>query len=280
MKLAKILCPTDFSAGAKQAVQVATMLAKQTKAELVIAHAWHIPAVSVEGAYGFGRPEDQARDAQQELDKVASDIDGAKCRLLHGTPWEEIVSLVENEKFDLCVIGTQGRTGIARVLLGSVAEKVVRHAPCSVLAVRADGKPKPFEHALVPTDFSDSARHALAYAGTVIPADGVITLLHVLEVPSSYGGGLPDKAGRELDERVTKQLEREASHVKSKARVETTYRVGYPGAEMLHAIDRDKTVDLVVMGSHGRSGIREAVVGSVAEKTVRHARCPVLVTRR
>jgi nucleotide-binding universal stress UspA family protein len=49
---------------------------------------------------------------------------------------------------------------------------------------------------------------------------------------------------------------------------------------MLHAIDRDKTVDLVVMGSHGRSGIREAVVGSVAEKTVRHARCPVLVTRR
>jgi nucleotide-binding universal stress UspA family protein len=274
------LCPTDFSAGANQAVQVAAMLAKRTKAELVIAHAWHIPAIGVEGAYGFGRPDDVARDAQEQLEETVSAIDGAKCKLLHGTPWKEIVSLLEKEKFDLCVIGAQGRTGLARVLLGSVAEKVVRHAPCSVLAVRADDMPKPFEHALVPTDFSDSARHALAYAATVIPADGVITLLHVLEVPSSYGGGLPDKAGRELDERVTKQLEREASHVKSKARIETIYRVGSPGAELLHAVDRDKTVDLVVMGSHGRSGIKEAVVGSVAEKTVRHARCPVLVTRR
>ena len=70
------------------------------------------------------------------------------------------------------MIGTRGRTGIERVLLGSVAEKVVRHAPCSVLAVRADGDGEvaPFEHALVPTDFSESAKHALACAAAIMPA--------------------------------------------------------------------------------------------------------------
>ncbi|MEO5878253.1 MAG: universal stress protein, partial [Streptosporangiaceae bacterium] len=66
---------------------------------------------------------------------------------------------------DLVVVGTHGRTGMARVLLGSVAEQVVRHAPCSILAVRPDADVKPFVHALCPIDFSDSSRHAMELAG-------------------------------------------------------------------------------------------------------------------
>lgn len=289
MRFAKVLCPTDFSAGAKQALRVATRIASETNAELVIAHAWHIPPTAIEGGYGLGRPDDDAADARHGLDKAvldAKDLHAKRVtgKLLHGTPWEEIVSLLEDEHFDLCVIGTRGRTGLPRVLLGSVAEKVVRHAPCSVLAVRAagdDGEVRPFMHALVPTDFSDSAHHALACAAAIIPAKGLVTLLHVLEVPSSHSGIVPNEIGRDLDRRIMHALDQEAARVEQKGnpRVEKIHRVGYPGAETLGAIDHDKTIDLVVMGSHGRSGIKRAVVGSVAEKTVRHARCPVLVAR-
>jgi nucleotide-binding universal stress UspA family protein len=280
MKFAKILCPTDFSRGAEQALRVAKRIARETNAELVIAHAWHTPPTDIEGAYGFGNPEEHEAEAKHDLEEV--DVKGAKRKLLHGTPWREIVSLLEKEHFDLCVIGSRGRTGIERVLLGSVAEKVVRHAPCSVMAVRADGEDdvKPFMHALVPTDFSDSAKHALACAATIVPEKGLITLLHVLEVPASLSGIVPDEIGRDLDRKVTQSLKKELERVEPAARSETIHRVGYPGAETLAAIDHDKTIDLVVIGANGRSGIKRAIVGTVAEKTVRHARCPVLVTRK
>ena len=192
--------------------------------------------------------------------------------------------MLDAEAFDLCVIGTRGRTGLARILLGSVAEQVVRHAPCSVLAVHPDGEPEPFRNVLVPTDFSESAGYALELAGSLVEPDGHdSTLLHVIEVPVAYGGEMP-VAGleHELNQRATKWLDATAKAVQARtsARVETHYRIGYPGAQTLHLLERDPTFDLVVMGSHGRTGIKRALLGSVAEKIVRHAGRPVLIARR
>jgi len=85
--------------------------------------------------------------------------------VLHGVPWDQIVEAArEDPTVDLIVMATHGRSGLARVLLGSVAEQVIRHALCSVLAARAPGGVQPFRKVLCPIDFSEESRHALERA--------------------------------------------------------------------------------------------------------------------
>ncbi|MBX3160945.1 MAG: universal stress protein [Deltaproteobacteria bacterium] len=286
MAFTKILCPIDFSAGSKQALRAATGLARTTGAELLVVHAWHIPAIAFapEAPLSPAVVQGLVDESQRALDAAVADAlaGGAqrvRGKLRSGVPWRCIVDELEAEASDVCVIGTHGRTGLARVLLGSVATQVVRHAPCAVLVVRPDGESAPFRHALVPTDFSPSAVHALDLATALVAPGGAITLLHVIEVPVSYAGEvtIADFA-RDLDQRAAAAVEREAARIAGPT-VAVRTRIGYPGAQTLAALDDDRTIDLVVMGSHGRTGIARALLGSVAEKVVRHARCPVLVAR-
>jgi nucleotide-binding universal stress UspA family protein len=285
MNFTKILCPTDFSEGSQQAVRVATDLAAATNAELVLLHAWFIPpvAVSMEVSFAFN-VQDIVDDAQARLDKqvrevIAAGATNTSGELVSGVAQNEIIAMLERQAFDLCVIGTHGRTGIARILLGSVAEKVIRHSPCSVLAVRPGGKVGAFEHILVPTDFSDSATHALELASHLVRSAGEITLLHVVDLPVPYGGELPEPdLARDLDAAAAGALAAAAARITT-TRVTTRSLIGSPGAQTLAVLDENPGIDLVVMGSHGRTGIKRMLLGSVAEKVVRHARCPVLVAR-
>ncbi len=290
MTFTKILCPTDFSTGSEQALRIAVRLANEADAELVVAHAWYLPPQMYAGQYYVPAPvmEQLTREAEAGLELALRDAKtaGAKKasgKVIDGVPWSEIVGLLERDRFDLCVMSTHGRTGVARVLLGSVAEKVIRHAPCSVLAVRPGSEPKPYTHVLVPTDFSPSARHAIDIAADLATPGGAgISLLHVLEVPVSLSGPLRvTDFARDLDKRAADALANAAAIARQNAKVPVTTasRVGYPGSEILRALDDDSTIDLVVMGSHGRTGLTRALLGSVAEKVVRHARCPVLVAR-
>jgi nucleotide-binding universal stress UspA family protein len=286
MNVTKILCPIDFSPGSQQAMQVAIRIAKETSAELVLLHSWVIPplAFSMELPFPPDVVDGIVKDAESGLDAALREAKAAGANnttsvLTNGVPWSEIVTTLEKQAFDLCVIGTHGRTGLSRVLLGSVAEKVVRHSPCSVLAVRPDGPIAAFEHVLVPTDFSESATYALDLAGTIVRPEGQITLLHVLELPVAYAGKIESDFARDLDKRAMAALEASARRITT-ARVTTVSRIGYPGSQTLSAIDHDPSVDLVVMGSHGRTGIKRLLLGSVAEKVVRHARCPVLIARK
>jgi nucleotide-binding universal stress UspA family protein len=271
MSFKKILVPTDFSPGSEYAASVA----------LPVTYAFP-PQVLQQLSDDARRGLDAAvRDA------VALGTKRVSSKLLGGVPWSAIVDELDeavDPMFDLVVIGTHGRTGLARVLIGSVAEKVVRHAPCSVLAVHPDGESKPFTHALCPIDFSEGSRQALdAAAELVRPGGAGITLLHVVEAPVAYSGELPDpEMLRDLDRRSSDQLDAWAEALRGRVSVTvaTKTRVGWAGAEILAALDRDPSIDLVVVGSHGRTGIKRVLLGSVAEKVVRHARCPVLVARR
>jgi nucleotide-binding universal stress UspA family protein len=142
----KILCPTDFSEPARAAVRAAIKLVYASGGELELFHAYQYPP-----AYmgfpppGFTRELDQEVDA--ELDKLRSSLDapGVKIAVAKalGVPWDEIVRRAREGGFDLIAMSTHGRTGIARALIGSVAEKVVRHAECAVMVVRhqAPGTP-------------------------------------------------------------------------------------------------------------------------------------------
>ncbi len=290
MTFSKILCPTDFSAGAKQALLVAVRIARATGAELVIAHAWYVPAspYALEPLFPshfIQQIIDEAKHGLNEAveEAVAAGAQHVSGTLLAGVPALEIVDELGRDTYDLCIIGTHGRSGLARVMVGSVAEKVVRHSPCSVLAVRPGGEAHPFHHVLVPTDFSESAMHALDLAATLVDPSGRITLLHVTEVAGMYSGDapIPDFA-RDIEQRAAAALEREVGRVQhtTTATVRGSSRAGFAGIHTLASLDVDPSIDLIVMGTHGRKGIKRVLLGSVAEKTVRHAHCPVLVVRR
>jgi universal stress protein A len=149
--------------------------------------------------------------------------------------------------------------------------------------VRPDGEPKPFANILCPTDFSDTAQHGGDLAVSLVAPGGNVTLLHVVEIPVAYSGE-PAVEGfiRDLDQHASKLLETWAAQLRTTTAVAITTRsrIGSPGTQTLHVLELDPTIDLVIMGSHGRTGISRMLLGSVAEKVVRHAKCPVLVARR
>jgi nucleotide-binding universal stress UspA family protein len=144
MTFRKILCPIDFSDCSRSAMLAAIELAKETGASLTLLHAWHFPAYAFAGEAPIPASliQDVAADAERTLARWR---DGARAlgaerlsiSLVEGVAWDRIVETLQRDPtYDLCVMGTHGRTGLKHVLLGSVAEKVVRHAPCPVLVIR------------------------------------------------------------------------------------------------------------------------------------------------
>lgn len=285
----KILCPVDFSPGSQRALRVAARLARERDAELVVMHAWHVPPTGLgDLPFPAGLSEQIAGEARRGLDAAVQEATAAgvkrvSAKLARGAPGPAIVATVaEDREIGLVVLGTHGRTGLARVVLGSIAEHVVRHAPCSVLVTRLDSEARPFQHALVPIDFSASSRHALDLAAEHVRAGGAgLTLLHALELPAADPGDAEaTELARTVDARADQLLAEWSAPVERKATlpVARRTRAGKAGAEILAMLDDDRSFDLVVMGTHGRTGVQR-LLGSVAEKVVRHAPCPVLVAR-
>lgn len=138
-----ILVPVDFGESSKLALEAAIDLSKQFKSALTLIHTWEIPA------YAYGAMEFSALDmltpiegaAQQQLEGLLAEVrkerPEAKAILARGVPWQEILAAIEQTKADLVVMGTHGRQGVGRAILGSVAEKVVRMSPAPVLTVRS-----------------------------------------------------------------------------------------------------------------------------------------------
>lgn len=148
MQIKTILFPTDFSNGARAAMDHVVSLARDYHARLILLYViqdisiaeWYIPsALSVADLL-----EDMQKSAWQEMEKwgaeVSSKVKEVEKIVVRGVPFVEIIRTARGEKADLIVIGTHGRTGIDHMLFGSTAEKVVRKAPCPVLTVRMAGK--------------------------------------------------------------------------------------------------------------------------------------------
>jgi nucleotide-binding universal stress UspA family protein len=285
MSFHKILCPVDFSAGSTNALRAAARLAVRDHAELVVVHVAVTPAL----IYASETPlpaellteqldAGDAKLAEAVTEARALGVANVSALLERGTAWDQIVATLADPTFDLCVIGTHGRTGIARVALGSVAEQVVRHAPCSVLTVRSELAP--VRHVLCPVDFSPSAARASELAVHLVEPHGTLTLLHVLDLPVAASGevhdpGLAAALGPDSSRELAEWRDRLAA--RTDVTIELRTRLGYPGAQILHELEHDATIDLVALGSHGRTGLGRVLLGSVAEKITRHAHCAVLV---
>lgn len=138
LPIAAVLHPTDFSAPADPAFEIARALARDYGAKLWLLHV--VPDSSLaalEGAVSYLPEEELA--AKGKLHQLAARVTGVltETAAVRGHPAEEVVAFAERNKVDLIVMGTHGHTGLARLLMGSVAEHVLRHAPCPVLTVRA-----------------------------------------------------------------------------------------------------------------------------------------------
>jgi universal stress protein A len=144
MEIRQILAPTDFSEFSKQAIDYALALAQTFDAKLLLLHVIEMPAYPVEGfvppSIGTTLLEDLERQARFDLAQVLPAAPDAKVEVMRqvvvGTPYRTIVEVAEAEKVDLIVMATHGRTGLSHLVMGSVAERVVRTAPCPVLTVR------------------------------------------------------------------------------------------------------------------------------------------------
>ncbi len=287
MRFHKILCPIDFSPGSDAAVRSAVRIANEHGAELVLAHAWHLVPASANINQSLVREIE--RDAERTLEAARNSAaaiaaNKVSSRFLSGVPWSSIVDLAERDlDIDLVVLGTHGHAAISRFLLGSVSEKVIRHAPCSVLVVRPGSQPTPFAHVTCAIDFSIDAEQTTELASALVAPAGEITLLHVTEIPLSYVGEHPiSDLVRDIGENAKRLLDYAAVELRQQVAVPVVTKLvdgRFPGARLLDLIESDPTIDLVIMGSHGRTGLRRALLGSVAEKIVRHAAIPVLVAR-
>ncbi len=137
-----ILCPVDFSAPSRAALRAAAELAVQFESRLTLLHVYQVPVLGYPEA-GPGSPfrtsmaELAGRDLaewKQEAERLARRTVATVC--LEGVPWDRIAKYTQEHRPDLVVVGTHGHTGLMHVLIGSVAERVVRHAACPVLVVR------------------------------------------------------------------------------------------------------------------------------------------------
>ena len=144
INLKKILCPVDFSISSYHAVEYAIAFSQRYEAELQLVYVMEVAAAALSlsevDVTDPGLLEELRKDAQDKLDQLTSDTrkrhEPVSRQMLYGKPFVEIISAAKDWQADLIVMGTHGRTGLEHVLIGSVAEKVVRKAPCPVLTVR------------------------------------------------------------------------------------------------------------------------------------------------
>lgn len=291
MTLRKILSPVDFSEGSREAMRTAAHLAIEHHAELVVCHAWYLPPMTFAGDFSY--PAQAVNDMNESAERGlataiaearALGVETVSSRLVTGSPWQQIVELaIADTSIDLIIVGTQGRTGLSRLLLGSTAEMVVRHAPCSVLAVPRGAATASPTSALCPIDFSDSSRLALETAFELVAgANASIMAMHVIEPPRSYS---EEPVVAEVDPQLVSSAEALLQQWATAARGTRQVRfsvqicVGHPSKEIDAKLADREMFDLVALGSRGRTGIRRLLLGSVAEHTVRHAGRAVLVAR-
>ena len=284
----RILIPTDFSAPSDAALEFAKTLAGTFGSAVHVLHvAGHETGADPERLRTAGLLRIHARVTTEDLRRfrVPPAVE------LSDKPADEIVSHARAHAIDLIVMGTHGRTGIAHLAMGSIAEKVVRTAPCPVCTLReappASRKAGGTFRILVPTDFSAPSDAALACGRTLASRLGAsLHLLHVLEDPFVNGPvGSEVYVAESLDsrtarlqaaqERVTRLI---TADDRSRLRATTEVIVG-ASARTIADFAANSGCHLIVMGTHGRTGMAHLVTGSVAEHVLRSAPCPVLTVR-
>lgn len=278
-RILRVLVPIDFSAPSLRAFDHALDWDRQARCELHLVHVVepdgnHTPDVAGELAHDFAELE---RMAEVELHRLAPRVSDERIGAIQrhvrsGRPATSILELAERLKADLIIMGTHGRTGLRSLLMGSVAEMVVRRAPCSVVCVKPDAPAGAtrWRRIVCAVDFSECSRRAML--GAVDLARDLSVELLLLHVHKSGNATSVSDAERALDE-WKKQAEARAD-----VKVVSMVVVGAPAPKIVDFARKD-VCDLLVVGTHGHTALLSLLMGSVAEQVVRAAPCPVLTVR-
>jgi nucleotide-binding universal stress UspA family protein len=296
IRVRQILCPVDFSPFARRALDHALVLARWYEAELTVLHVSPLMPTLFGLEPGLGpatlAPFDRETLGRELLAFAGETVNATPRPQLIVRPGAAAATIlayaVENET-DLIVLGTHGRTGFERFILGSVAEKVVRMARCPVLTVprgapEAQARPS-FGRILCALDFSPASDQAVQYALSLAQeAKSCLTMLHVVE-------WLPDEpfakhAGFDVDHFRKSLLQDARARAEALVpedalawcEVDTRIVCGKPYEEIVRIAHND-LADLVVLGVHGHGPVDRMLFGSTSQQVVRLARCPVLTVR-
>lgn len=300
MTFNRVLVPTDFSASASAALDHAVSIAGRFQASLHLLHVVNDPGA---GLYGLGeaevrmdrlkeQAESKARERLEELAQESSAVE-VHPRVARQTSLgigEAVQDYAGAHEIDLVVMGTHGRRGLGRLVLGSVANTLIRRSSCPVMTVRerdADSETPSevnYENLLAPIDFSDFSRVALKLTKSVADRyGGAQHLLFVAEkrvLPTFSDTGLPGIGVVEMDPDIVANAEEALEALNNEvgeAEVESHYHVREGNvAEDIVDFARTEEVDLIVMATRGLTGIDRFVIGSNTERVVRTAPCPVL----
>jgi nucleotide-binding universal stress UspA family protein len=297
----RILCPIDFSEFSQHAVVRAAAIAKAHDASITALHV--VPfqprytpfPLEIETSPVFQLTPEERERVRRKLMEFAQAGSPGRVRLDAEvvdayTVHDEIVAQAARLHADLIVMGTHGRSGFQRLLLGSITEKVLRAARQPVLTVGAtdEGAPSPgsFKRVLCGIDFSECSLAALGYALTLAEGGNArVTAVNVIEwVPIGYDplvGPPTDLVGHRMSAEATsrERLQKAIATANQKnVPVEEIVISGKPYREILR-IANEQGSDLIVLGIHGRNPVDKMFFGSTAEPVVRRASCPVLTVR-
>jgi len=293
----RILCPVDFSSASRHALDHAVMIAGWYRARITAVHV-RPPAILLEPPILFAElsdapvatPEDVEARLHNWLAPVRAAGIGCDVLAVDGpNPARRIVDLVAKLEADLIVLGTHGRSGFERLLLGSVTEKVVRMAQCPVVTVPPPSvatSTLPFRRILCGIDFSQSSMDGLRFAVSLATeSNSALTLLHVLEFPpeseplatlpfdmSTYRAAVQEDATSRLVNLIS-------DDIRAACQPATRLVHGKPYEQIL-AVAEELRSDLIVLGVHGRKTFDMMLFGSTTNQVIRRATCPVLTLNR
>jgi nucleotide-binding universal stress UspA family protein len=291
LEIKLILCPIDFSEFSIRAYRYALSLAEHYRAKVVVQHVvelWRYPYADFAATAGdyaeFRRVlgEGGLDRLQEFVKKHPHGEIQPELVVQEGIAPDLILSFAETQKTDVIVMGTHGRRGFDRLVLGSVTDRVMRKAHSPVLAVsrprddsmaegKAWGRVHHLTRILYCTDFSENAAPALNYAISAGEEyDAELTLLHVLEdVPSP---AKTEAATATATEQLNKLIPREE---RKTLKIKTEVRIGKPYLQIIQ-LALEAQMDMVTMGVSGRGALDRAVFGSTTYRVIQLGPCPVL----
>jgi nucleotide-binding universal stress UspA family protein len=305
IEIRSILCPTDFSEFSRHSLDHALAIAKLYHSTVTLLHVCPLtPGVVYAPGVGVAptslltvADRHAALMAMRRFAEMEAGTDASiGFAVAEGNPANEILDRARTTASDLLVMGTHGRSGFERLLLGSVTEKVLRKASCPVLTVpqRApDVVPTPgawFKNVVCPVDFSDSSTQALEYAISLADQSrGQLTVVHVIEIPPelpieehetifSSPHSLREYVAMAEVDRTSRLKEMIANAGAREGSISIVVASGKAYREILR-IAAGQSADLIAIGIHGRGAANLFFMGSTTQHVVRQATCPVLTIR-
>jgi nucleotide-binding universal stress UspA family protein len=280
----KILLATDLSARCDRAFDRALVLAAEWNANLVAVHVMEEdrtrPPDASDTLPSWRRPPDSRQLAESRIRADLREISSDFAVVIEvGDPAEAILRTARTNGCDLIVTGVARHELLGRMALGSTVARLARQSEIPLLIVRKRGR-HPYGHVVVATDFSDSARHALEAVVRFFPRRR-LTVFNAYDAPLSLmasDAASHRKQFRDAAERECEIFLKGSEIAGLPERPEVLLEYGDPD-RLLHEYVTDKGIDLVALGTHGRSAIFHALIGSVAQSLIESLPCDVLVVR-